>query len=82
MRVAIVLLLLTVILWFMPAFLTALVLGALAVIGFMGFLLSLLLIFLYLLKYRVNRSNGMPFISVIGARLNSAQGFSIFTFLI
>lgn len=46
MRVAIVLLLLTVILWFMPAFIIALVLGALAVIGFMGFLLSLLLIFL------------------------------------
>lgn len=46
MRVAIVLLLLTIILWFMPAFLTALVLGALVVIGFMGFLLSLLLIFL------------------------------------
>ena len=46
MRVAIVLLLLTVILWFMPSFIIALVLGALAVIGFMGFLLSLLLIFL------------------------------------
>ena len=46
MRIAIVLLLLTVILWFMPAFIVALVLGALVVIGFMGFLLSLLLIFL------------------------------------